>query len=184
LQFQSGVSVFSNTSGLGGVGNNVYSNPGTGDFYIATGFATRYYTFNGAHVWNTAASGTAGNAITFTQAMTLDASGRLGLGQTSIPSGVLFDLKEPTAGTDLIIGLSAGTGARAQIRSIAFGDANSSALSFHTTSSGSTAERARITAAGELCVGTTAAATTGPASGPRPASSSPATCGTVKKSGR
>jgi hypothetical protein len=72
MQFQNGVSIFSNTSGLGGLGNNVYSNPGTADYYIANGYATRYYQFNGTHVWNTAASGTAGNAITFTQAMTLD----------------------------------------------------------------------------------------------------------------
>jgi hypothetical protein len=36
----------------------------------------------GVHSWYTAASGTAGNAITFTQAMTLDASGRLGIGTT------------------------------------------------------------------------------------------------------
>jgi hypothetical protein len=44
--------------------------------------------FNGAHLWYNAASGTAGNAITFTQAMTLDASGNLGIGTTS-PSGRL-----------------------------------------------------------------------------------------------
>ena len=40
----------------------------------------------GQHQWFTAASGTAGNAITFTQAMTLDASGRLLLNATSVPS--------------------------------------------------------------------------------------------------
>jgi hypothetical protein len=55
------------------------------DVYLTTGFATRYYQFNGQHIWNTAASGTAGNAITFTQAMTLNASGNLGIG-TSSPS--------------------------------------------------------------------------------------------------
>jgi hypothetical protein len=51
--------------------------------YIATNFATQYYQDAGTHVWRTAASGTAGNAITFTQAMTLDASGNLGVGTTS-----------------------------------------------------------------------------------------------------
>lgn len=35
------------------------------------------------HAWYVAAGGTAGNAITFTQAMTLDASGNLGVGTTS-----------------------------------------------------------------------------------------------------
>jgi hypothetical protein len=51
--------------------------------YIVTGTAARYYMDTGAHYWENAASGTAGNAITFTQAMTLDASGRLGINTTS-----------------------------------------------------------------------------------------------------
>jgi len=38
---------------------------------------------NGTHTWFNAPSGTAGNAITFTQAMTLDASGNLLVGTTS-----------------------------------------------------------------------------------------------------
>jgi hypothetical protein len=45
--------------------------------------ATRYRQTGGAHAFFTAPSGTAGNAISFTQAMTLDASGRLGVGTTS-----------------------------------------------------------------------------------------------------
>ena len=51
--------------------------------YIATNNATNYYQDNGEHVWRTAPSGTAGTAITFTQAMTLDASGNLVIGATS-----------------------------------------------------------------------------------------------------
>jgi hypothetical protein len=51
--------------------------------YINSNYATRYRQFAGAHEWYTAAFGTAGNAITFTQAMTLDASGNLGLGITN-----------------------------------------------------------------------------------------------------
>jgi hypothetical protein len=38
-----------------------------------------YNQLNGRHEWFTAPSGTAGNAISFTQAMTLDASGNLGI---------------------------------------------------------------------------------------------------------
>jgi hypothetical protein len=53
--------------------------------YIANGSANYYQQLNGVHSWHTAASGTAGNAISFTQAMTLDASGNLGIG-TSSPS--------------------------------------------------------------------------------------------------
>ena len=76
-----------NKSALYGYGNEVslsanylYS---SGDKYIASDYATRYNQGNGSHKWYTAPSGTAGNAITFTQAMTLDASGNLALGTTS-----------------------------------------------------------------------------------------------------
>ena len=68
--------------------NNAYVsannfNDGTGNKYIATGFATRYEQSSGGHAWQTAPSGTAGDAITFTQAMTLDASGNLLVGTTT-----------------------------------------------------------------------------------------------------
>ena len=58
--------------------------------YVVSAQATRYEQITGEHRWLNAPSGTAGNAITFTQAMTLDASGRLLVGGTtgfSIPNG-------------------------------------------------------------------------------------------------
>ena len=64
--------------------------------YVGTGNATQYARSAGQHIWFTAPSGTAGNAITFTQAMTLDASGNLNLGMTG-------------GGGRLNIGNSAGT---------------------------------------------------------------------------
>jgi hypothetical protein len=51
--------------------------------YGATDTASYYSQFNGVHRWFNAPSGTAGTAITFTQAMTLDASGQLGIGTTA-----------------------------------------------------------------------------------------------------
>jgi hypothetical protein len=52
--------------------------------YVRTGSApTLYNQSNGAHSWSTAPTGTAGNAISFTQAMTLTANGDLGVGTTS-----------------------------------------------------------------------------------------------------
>jgi hypothetical protein len=51
--------------------------------YITSAAASNYYQSSGAHIWQNAASGTAGNPISFTQAMTLDASGALLLGTTS-----------------------------------------------------------------------------------------------------
>lgn len=61
---------------------NAYYN--SGFKYIASSTAAAYYTQSaGVHSWYTAPSGTAGNAISFTQAMTLDNSGNLLVGATS-----------------------------------------------------------------------------------------------------
>ena len=64
----------------------IYGNAAlTGNYvYVANGYATRYgQDQSGAHKWYTAASGTAGGTITFTQAMSLDNNGRLLIGLTS-----------------------------------------------------------------------------------------------------
>jgi len=63
--------------------NNVYWNAAGTISYLTTNTATSYTQDNGTHKWYYAPSGTAGNAISFTQAMTLDNSGNLGLGTTS-----------------------------------------------------------------------------------------------------
>jgi hypothetical protein len=56
---------------------NAYFNASGVWTYKNTNSASRYYQSTGVHVWDTAPSGTAGNAITFTTAMTLDTSGNL-----------------------------------------------------------------------------------------------------------
>jgi hypothetical protein len=80
------------------VGSGYYWN-GTNRKYLTTGNAVSEYSqSSGVHSWNRAASGTAGNNITFTQAMTLDASGNLLVGTTSsVGSGPSMTLKCPTA---------------------------------------------------------------------------------------
>jgi hypothetical protein len=82
--------------------------------YKTTGFAG-IYSFSpsgGAHAWFNAPSGTAGNAITFTQAMTLDASGNLGIGSGAATparrlhvsgSGVATFIRVTDAGANHII---------------------------------------------------------------------------------
>jgi hypothetical protein len=60
---------------------NAYYNGGWK--YGGTGAAASYAQVGAAHQWFSAASGTAGNTITFTQAMTLDASGNLLVGKTA-----------------------------------------------------------------------------------------------------
>ena len=78
---------FESTYGLiGGVGEinitqNAYYNAGWK--YKATAVSAKYSQISGNHAWYTAPSGTAGNAISYTQAMTLDASGNMIVGGTS-----------------------------------------------------------------------------------------------------
>jgi hypothetical protein len=62
----------------GGSNTNLADNwqtNGSADYYITTNYATRYKQTSGQHQWFVAPSGTAGNAITFTQAMQINNSG-------------------------------------------------------------------------------------------------------------
>jgi len=73
---------FGQTTSLGtSIAGNAYYNSGWKYKLLST--ATLQLQDSGGFKWNLAASGTAGAAITFTQAMTLDASGKLGIGTTS-----------------------------------------------------------------------------------------------------
>jgi hypothetical protein len=145
---------------------------------VATATAARYEIEGNVFKWFTAPSGTAGNAISFTQAMTLDASGQLGLGTTS-PNKTAIDRA-------LTVNGSANAGLELTAGDVCYGliFANSSRFSLDTNNSGmniinfytSSAERARIDSSGNLLLGGTATpgagvmyianATTVPASNP------------------
>jgi len=123
--------------------------------YKTTDAATSFQQYQGGYYWYQAASGTAGNAITFTQAMTLDASGRLGIG-TSSPTQRL----EVKTATDKITQFLSGSGAAVQWQTI--NDAKTanvplviSALQTSFFTGGS--ERLVIDSSGNLLVGTTSA---------------------------
>jgi hypothetical protein len=196
--------------------NNAYVsannyNDGTGNKYIATGFASRYEQSSGAHVWQTAPSGTAntttitngvsytiitsGNQtafgaadnnvgtsftatssgtlssgtvtqnISFTQAMTLDASGDLGVGTTSPKNNTgyaTFTLNNVTNGgvvqfcqADTTIGQLFFDGNGGTLRT-----SNNKPMVFGTDNT----ERARITSGGEVLFGLNAQTNT-PANG-------------------
>jgi hypothetical protein len=64
-------------------GSNYYRDSGNDLRYLINAASATYTQSSGIHAWYTAPSGTAGNAISFTQAMTLDASGNLLVGTTS-----------------------------------------------------------------------------------------------------
>jgi hypothetical protein len=79
------------------IGNNAYYD-GTWKYYASSIGATKFNMGNGAYDWSVAPSGTAGAAITFTQAMTLTAAGNLGVGTPTPPTK--FAVKD---GTDTVI---------------------------------------------------------------------------------
>jgi hypothetical protein len=85
IQFGSYGCLESFTGGEVNLLNNLYRNSGGSDVYIANGYGTVFNTLNGAFRWYTSgSSGTAGATASLTQAMTLDASGNLGIGATSL----------------------------------------------------------------------------------------------------
>ena len=146
-------------------GNNVYrDSTNTRWQYLVTGDnATQYLQASGQHIWRTAPSGTAGNAITFTQAMTLDASGNLGIG-TSSPA-----TKFHVSGSGSVIGQIETSGTQYAIlrlkNSVHNSDVGADSTSLYMDSGGAypivfytgatSTERARIDSSGNLLVGTT-----------------------------
>jgi hypothetical protein len=82
LQFSNSGAIFGATGDVY-LGNNIYENSSGTNTYITTDFASMYRQVDGKHLWYTSASGTAGNPITFTNVMSLDAAGDLLLGTTS-----------------------------------------------------------------------------------------------------
>ena len=170
------------SGGYGALQTNAYYD-GTNYRYIIGDWAARYQHFAGQHQFFTAPSGTAGGTISFTQAMTLDASGNLGVGVTSPLSRL--DVREANranstnianigvytttaqaanvGGTISLGGLFDGAN-YAPFASIRGGKENSTSgnydgyLAFQTILNGNTlAERARITSGGDFYVNTTAA---------------------------
>jgi hypothetical protein len=124
---------------------------------ISTAAATNYEQGSGQHRWYYAASDSAGADITFTQAMTLDASGNLLVGTTT--SGGLLTLKNSNPSASLIsIQSYANTN---EIGDISFDQATDIFVISHKLAAGgitfqtNSTERARIDASGNLLVGNT-----------------------------
>ena len=148
------------------LGTNYVFDSTSASKYINSDFATLYGQVNGAHQWFNAASGTAGNAITFTQAMTLDASGNLLLGTTtsalsSSGRGVL----EINGASSAVSALKVGNAVKAEFFTdgtdlYILNDVNG-AMRLYTNS----IERARITSAGEFLVGATSKTGSGASEG-------------------
>jgi len=135
--------------------SNAYYNSGWK--YVSTDVATEYRQGGGGHQWYIAPSGTAGNAISFTQAMTLDASGNLGIGTTS-PTATLqvagtVKISNSNANNELTFTGTDFTNVFSETSSgFQFGTTSTGYLAFLTNNT----ERARIDSSGNLLVGKTA----------------------------
>jgi hypothetical protein len=138
--------------------DNTYQDSSDVSRYLTTAPAVLYALNrnSGVHAWYNAPSGTAGNTISFTQAMTLTAAGKLGIGVTS-PSGLLdvrgaapFMYIVDSAGANQAAFVAEATNTVVNVGSTYLGTA-AVPLAFVT---GGT-ERARITSGGDLLVGTT-----------------------------
>ena len=139
---------------------------------------------NGVHSWYTAPSGTAGDAISFSQVMTLDANGRLALGSTSILGGTnIASFTNPTTAKGVLAIQNTSTSgysavelydnAGSQQGAMGWGNASvavtgvASATYLYSTGaitflSGGTTERARIDSSGSWLVAKTASNSTTP----------------------
>jgi hypothetical protein len=149
------------------------------DKYIANGFASRYLQIDGAHRWATASSGSSGGALSFTDAMTLDASGNLLLGTTTGTNAVatlgnnngssgfgyqkysaffgtnLAGSINPTNSWGLSIGWNRSNGGGESNIVYGTGSGSTPGLAFASWDGSTYTERARITAAGDVLFGTT-----------------------------
>ena len=73
--------------------NSVYEGtaPNYYDKYLTSSTASKYVQDSGLHIWSTAASGTAGNAITWSEAMRIDTSGNVGIGTSTPAANITID---------------------------------------------------------------------------------------------
>jgi hypothetical protein len=94
-------------SGITIVSTNYYRSSTPAEIYAGTGYAMKYVQTSGEHQWHTAPSGTAGNPITFNQAMTLNVNGLLAIGTTQVNTGL--SVWKANAVTGYTIGNQTGT---------------------------------------------------------------------------
>ena len=156
--FLGGVAIGASGTGYPGVGYGArFTNTGDSYLYGVTDTASLVTFKSGGFQFLTAPSGTAGNAITFTQAMTLDASGNLGIGTTvGAASGTGLIIYSPTSTRLQLRNSTTGDTAGDGCGLLAFGSdlyvenrENGATLFFNNGS-----ERARIDSAGNLGIGT------------------------------
>jgi hypothetical protein len=179
-QFKYGGSLWNNSDSSFHISENAYFNGSWNYISGTSASATNYYQLTGTHNWRYAGAGT-GTISSWTTAMTLDASGNLGIGTTN-PSGrlgiaasynntntatpylnTLAQLINSDRTTNNLSALYfsglTSTGSIQGLGTIAMqttsytDNAFSSNMLFYTSNAGSFLERARIDSSGNLLVG-------------------------------
>jgi hypothetical protein len=159
---QVGASTPAVIDGSGGFGFNYYFD-GTNYRYIGSSTSTLWSAASGQHRWFTAPSGTAGNTISFTQAMTLSAANNLLVGVTTDTASARAVVGGTVISTTNTVSTFSGDYAgfdRTSSKNMRIfsgsSDATGSSIEFYAGVSGSVAERARITSVGNFSLGGTA----------------------------
>ena len=162
FQLTNAMSLWAADNDLAYYSRNVYYD-GSNRKYIFSSGAAEYIQGNSQHTWLTAPSGTAGNTITFTQAMTLTDAGRLGIATTSPDSKL-----EVTIGDNDGITIEQSGASQTGFLNFRDSDGNyqgrisydhsTDALRFATTNT----ERARISSGGTVFVNKTSKNFTSP----------------------
>jgi hypothetical protein len=139
----------------GGVIQNAYYAGGWK--YSSTNPASMYYQDSGTHQFHTAASGTAGTALTWSQRMTIDSSGRVGIGTSSPEGDGLHVQGSDNNNDDDLISLGFTFDANSKVLGtigVHNSASNTGGLKFSTKNAGTLEERMRITSSGNVGIGT------------------------------
>jgi hypothetical protein len=132
-------------------GQNAYYN-GTNWIYTTSAESSIYEQTSGVHIWYSAASGTAGNAITFSERMRIDSSGNVGIGTTDT-SGIKLNVNAGSASlnTNFNSTNASGVYVRFQNSSTSIGDIGAGGS---VISGGTAGDFAMASRSGNLVLGT------------------------------
>ena len=161
MQVAGGAGLMGSSSGAWLAGNCYFDN--TNWRYVTTNNATMLnMAANGTFNFFTAPSGTAGAAISFTQAMTLDASGNLILGHGN---GLKFDFSPGSIAKNGLNYVQSSPDSFTDIYGCGLNSGWAGAIRFFTSNNAAAAERVRIKSAGQVRFVPLASAPSGAESG-------------------